>query len=512
MSVSWIEQHALRQPHNEALIDLETGHVLTYGELWARVRSIAYALQSSHDVVQGDRVAVLSRNDTRFFETMYACALLGAIVVPLNWRLTPSELGQIARDADPAVLIAESWACDAAAEIAADARASLALLGWSSERAGGDDFERLASADVPQDWTAPQVDEDEVWTIIYTSGTTGTPKGVQASHRNVLASIVGIVIAHGVGPDSRCLTVLPTFHVAGLNVFANPVLLMGGTVLVARTFDPAQALRLLRDELPAVTHFGGVPANYQFIEQLPNFTERPLRPFVGAIGGSPVPESLLASWRAHGAALSTVFGITEAGACVASVPSSVEDAGAGVVGIPVLHARCRIRGERGETLEAGQVGQLEVAGDVVTAGYWRNAEATAEACTADGWLRTGDAGSIDADGRVRLVDRWKDMYISGGENVYPAEVENVLAAHPGVAQVAVVGVPDATWGEVGIAYVMAAAGAACSTGELIGWCNERLARYKVPHTVVLVADLPRNATGKTLKGELRARAAQYVTP
>ena len=439
------------------------------------------------------------------FEVGYACALLGAVVVPLNWRLTAAELAAVTTDAEPAVLVHESASATVAAEVAAGA-AVPATVAWASEDGDDDGYELLATAEVPGGWTPEPVDEDAVWTIIYTSGTTGLPKGVQATHRGVLASMLGILVAHRVGADSRCLTVLPLFHVAGLNLFANPVLYAGGTVVVVRAFDPAQGLALLTDEATPVTHFCGVPANYQFMEQLPGFADAPLRPFVAVVGGSPVPQALVETWGRRGVALTTVFGITEAGACVTAMPPGQELSHNGTIGLPLLYARCRVRTADDRGAAPGETGELQIAGPLVTPGYWRNPTATAEAFTADGWLRTGDAASVTGDGHLVLVDRWKDMYISGGENVYPAEVENVLHAHLAVNQAAVVGAPHPRWGEAGVAFVVLARGAAAGPDELRDWCRERLAAYKVPARVLLVDELPRNATGKVLKGPLRESA------
>jgi fatty-acyl-CoA synthase len=501
---SWVQYHARHTPDRVALVDLHRGRTTTYAGLAARARSLAWSLAQHHGIGTGDRVAVLARNDTRVFEVLYACALLGAIAVPLNWRLTTTELTAITIDAQPAVLIHESWTEAVATEVAA-AAGVMWRVGWASD-AGDDDYEELATAPVAPTWTHAPVDEDAVWTIIYTSGTTGRPKGVQATHRNVLASMQGILVAHRVGADSRCLTVLPTFHVAGLNLHANPVLYAGGTVLVARTFEPAVALRLLTEADHPVTHFCGVPANYQFMQQLPEFADAPLRPFVAAVGGSPVPSALVSDWAARRVALTTVFGITEAGACVTTMPPNRQADHAGTIGLPVLHARCRVHTVDGRPAAPGETGELEIAGPLVTPGYWRKPSETTAAFTDDGWLRTGDAARVDDDGFLVLVDRWKDMYISGGENVYPAEVENVLHAHPAVSQAAVVGAPHARWGETGVAFVVLARDATTSPDELIVWCRDRLARYKVPTVVRLVDELPRNATGKILKAPLRAIA------
>jgi fatty-acyl-CoA synthase len=503
--VSWIDYHARRTPERVALVDLHRGRRLTYGELAARVRSVAWSLAERYGIAVGDRVAVLSRNDARVFEMLYACALLGAIAVPLNWRLAAAELTAVTCDADPAVLVHDNASAAVAAEVTVGARVPVTLA-WASEDGEPDEYELLAAAFVPRDWAAEPVDEDTVWTIIYTSGTTGLPKGVQATHRGVLASMLGILVAHRVGAESRCLTVLPTFHVAGLNLFANPVLYAGGTVLVARTFDPAQALALLTGTTAPVTHFCGVPASYQFMQQLPHFANAPLRPFTAAVGGSPVPSALIESWAACGIPLTTVFGITEAGACVTSTAPGREPARSGSIGLPLLYARVRVRTSDDRPAGPGETGELQLSGPLVTPGYWRRPDATAEAFTPDGWLHTGDAAATADDGQLVLVDRWKDMYISGGENVYPAEVENVLHAYPGVSQAAVVGTPHPRWGEAGIAFVVLGRESRVSEEELRAWCREHLAAYKVPVRVVLVEELPRNATGKVLKTSLRDMA------
>jgi fatty-acyl-CoA synthase len=505
--VSWIEQHAAHTPDRVAVVDLYRDRELTYAELASRVRSVAWSLTDRHGIGAGDRVAVLTRNDSRAFEVIYACALLGAIAVPLNWRLTPAELTAVSRDAEPAVLVHESWAAPVAAEVAA-AAAIPARLCWASEKGEEDGYEELATAAVPPQWAPADVDEDAVWTIIYTSGTTGLPKGVQATHRAWQASLLGILVGHRVSAESRCLTVLPLFHVAGLNLFAHPVLYTGGTVVVARTFDPAQALALLTDTKTPVTHFCGAPANYQFMEQLPEFGDAPLRPFAAIVGGAPVPKALVESWAKRGLALTAVYGITEAGACVTAMPPGRALDHNGTIGLPLLYSRCRVRTLQDRPAQPAETGELQLSGPLVTSGYWRNPAATTEAFTTDGWLRTGDAATLTQDGYLVLVDRWKDMYISGGENVYPAEVENALHEHPGVSQAAVVGMPHARWGEAGVAFVVAARGTTLTTEELIGWCRQRLAAYKVPVRALLVDELPRNATGKVLKAPLREAAGR----
>jgi fatty-acyl-CoA synthase len=275
------------------------------------------------------------------------------------------------------------------------------------------------------------------------------------------------------------------------------------SVSILQTLNATDPLDLLCDPELAVTHLCGVPANYQFMSALPHFEQAPLRPFLAAVGGSPVPGPLVGFWSSRGIPVMSVFGITEAGSTVITMPPDVVPSAATAVGVPVLHAECDIRDLSGQPLPTGEVGELWVRGPMLASGYWGRPEATREAITADGWLRTGDAALRDADGLVHIVDRWKDMYISGGENVYPAEIENVLYQHPAVAQAAVVGVPDPRWGEAGVAFVVRADGTSCDEDELKGWCRERLAAYKVPARIRFVTEMPRNATGKILKTALR---------
>ncbi|MHA6797393.1 AMP-binding protein (plasmid) [Pseudonocardia bannensis] len=503
---SWIDYHAARTPERTALVDLATGRRFSYADLAGRVKALAYHLADARGIGPGDRVAALTRNSSNVFEIQYACALIGAIFVPLNWRLTVSEIVAVCRDARPAVLLHESAVAAAAAAVSAEC-GQFPCLRWASEAGEDDEYEAALGRPAPAGWAPTPPDEDDPWTIIYTSGTTGLPKGVVRTHRNERATILGTIAAGEVTASSVCLTVLPTFHVAGLDLFANPALFLGGTVLVMRTFEPRQALQLLTDPAAGVTHLCGVPANYQFMSQLPEFADAPLRPFFGAVGGSPVPAALLELWAGRGVDLTTVFGITEAGSTViTTAPGPGLKAPRGAVGIPVMHAEVRIVDADGVPQPAGRIGELCVRGPAVTPGYWQRPDLTAQAIDGDGWLATGDAAYRDEDGVVVLVDRWKDMYISGGENVYPAEVENALYQHPAVAQAAVIGVPHERWGETGAAFVVLDRERTATAEELTGWCRERVAAFKVPGVVHLVDELPRNATGKILKNALRALA------
>jgi len=293
--------------------------------------------------------------------------------------------------------------------------------------------------------------------------------------------------------------------VAGLNLFANPTLFAGGTVLIMRDFDPRLALALLTREEDPVTHFCGVPANYQFMQALPQFAEAASPRLVAAVGGSPVPAALIEDWGRRGVTLRTIYGISEAGAVVTMTPPGEAATEPGDVGMPAWHLQCRVAID-GQVCPPGEAGELQIAGTSVTPGYWGRPEETAKAVSG-GWLHTGDVATITADGRVRIIDRIKDMYISGGENVYPAEIEDVLYQHPAVAEAAVVGVPDQRWGETGAAWLVLTAGTQVGAEDLRAWARTRLAAFKVPRDFHIVDALPRNATGKILKGELRRRSS-----
>ena len=489
---SWIGYHARVSPDKIAMRDLADGQLLSYAEFDERIGRVAGALRDAFGVGRGDRVAMLSRSCVRAFEIMYACARLGAIFVPLNVRLSDPELGVLIADAEPAVVTGEGEL------LASGVAAGIPALSWE----GGYE-QALASGVVPD---PVPLDADDPWVIIYTSGTTGLPKGVVVTHAGSAATMLASLIGGAVTAESVCITALAVWHVAGLNLFANPVLFAGGTVLVMRSFDPGRALDLLTRKRERVTHFCGVPAHYQFMRALPGFATASFRPFFAGVGGAPVPAALMRAWAERGVGLRAIYGISEAGSTVAMSPPDGTAAAPGDVGVPAWHLRCRVT-SGGRGCPPGEPGELEIAGASVTPGYWRRPEATARAIE-DGWLHTGDIAVIDADGRVRIVDRIKDMYISGGENVYPAEVEEVLCRHPAVAEVAIVGVADDRWGETGSAWVVPADGAQADPGDIWAWARARLAEFKVPRDIHVVGELPRNATGKVLKAELRRRAVR----
>ncbi|MEC9345859.1 MAG: long-chain fatty acid--CoA ligase [Pseudomonadota bacterium] len=496
----WLAHHAGFRGDNLALVDLASGRRFTYIEANRRAGRVAAWLRHELGVGRGDRVGVLVANTTDVLEVQFACAKLGAVFLPLNWRLTVPELTFIATDAAPKVLLHGPEFAEAATAVG-KAVGVAHVVGTAGD--GSDSAYERGIASHPDPEHMVDLVHDDLWTIMYTSGTTGLPKGAMITHGMTFWNTVNLGHPHRISPDSVQLTVLPLFHTGGLNCYTNPVLHAGGTVLVMKAFDPRACLALLDDAELGITHFFGVPANYQFMAQQPEFAKTDLsRIRTAGVGGAPVPVPLLEIWNARGLGLAQGFGMTETSPTVLVLDASDAMSKPGAAGKPALHNEVKIVDEDGNSLPAGQMGELWVKGPNITPGYWNRPEATASTIT-DGWLHTGDAARMDEDGYYYIVDRTKDMYISGGENVYPAEVENVIYRLDAIAEAAVIGLPDEKWGEIGCAVIVLKPGAELTPDDLVSHCRANLATFKVPRRVEFIKALPRNATGKVLKRELR---------
>jgi fatty-acyl-CoA synthase len=481
-------------PDSVAMEELATGRTFTYAELDDRVARAA-ALLLSRGVGAGDRVAILCRNRAAFFEALFACARIGAILVPLNWRMPLTELSGLVADSRPVLVL---HGVEDAATAAALALPAIGLDG---------DYEALVAAATPASGLRSEWPADGIWYLLYTSGTTGKPKGVIYTFRMALANYVNIGAAIGLSGGDTSLNFLPLFHTAGINLHTLPTLIAGGRVLIAPGFDPDQVVDLLKAR--RLDTFFGVPTVYQALLDHPGFAAAPLGHVRHwSCGGAALPQAL--AERARGAGLRTCagMGMTETGptAFLASPRDAWERPGS--VGKPQLLVSARIVDESGLDVEAGDVGELLFGGPGVTPGYWNDPEGTRAAFTADGWLRTGDLARRDADGFWYIAGRRKEMFVSGGENVYPAEVENVLAAHPAVTEAAVIAAPHPKWGEVGRAFIRAASGQPePAAPELEAFCRTRLAAYKIPKSFEFVPDFPRTAAGKVQKHLLAEAAA-----
>lgn len=527
----WMERRDAITPHRLAVVDGERR--VTYRDLARRVRGLAAGL-GSRGVGRGDRVAMLSHNRLEYLEMLFALARIGAILVPLNWRLTPPELAYQLGDSAPALLIADQEHEDLAGEALSAAGLDMELI------LTGGVYEDLVRTS-PAGGVVGRFDDPLI--IMYTSGTTGRPKGAVLTQGTQLWNSINIGTAIGLTYRDVTLTVLPMFHIGGLGLYALPALHVGSRVVIQRTFEPEETCRLLRDE--GVTAMFGVPTIYQVLLQTPAFREGDFRDVRFAVGGAPCPLPVLDEFEARGLLLQQGYGLTETAPTALIITPEDAFRKKGSAGQPAVHVEARIADGAGRLLPPGEIGEIWLRGPNLFSRYWRNPEATAEVFSppddpddaalpalevgiaapgpesaAEGrggvaalpdyrgwWFHSGDLGYADEEGFYYIVDRKKDMIISGGENIYPAEVEQVLYRHPAIADVAVIGVPDTRWGEVPMAVVVPRPGAAVTAEEIAAHCQGQLARYKIPRRVETVDVLPRNAAGKVLKRELRWRYA-----
>ena len=494
----WIAHHAAARGDRVAMVDLHTGRQFTYAAFHDRVGRLASGLRAAYGVDRGDRVGVLAHNSSDLCEMQFACGRLGAVFVPMNWRLTVPELTFIVGDCAPVLIIHDPEFQDAALALAERCGVRRLLSREPEDSA----YERLIASHA-NDVAPEPLTHDDTATILYTSGTTGHPKGARITHGMRFWQTINLTGPNRVTADSVTLITLPQFHVGGLDVYANPCFHFGGTTLIMRGYDPAETLRLLADPEAGVTLYIGAPAHFLFMAQLPAFETITFHDrLIACIAAAPVPLPQLRQWEARGLPLQQAWGMTETCGVGIALDPADRVRKAGSAGKPCLHIATRIVRVDGSDAPPGEMGELWVKGPSVTPGYWKNDEANRTAFT-DGWLRTGDAALTDEDGFYYIVDRWKDMYISGGENVYPAEVEEVLFRLEGVAEVAIIGVPDERWGEVGRAIISVRPGHTLTEADVMRHCDGNLARYKQPRSVVFVEALPRNATGKVHKPTLR---------
>jgi len=498
----WLTKRAEISPDKWAIEDVATGRRFTYAQFHERASRLAEFLRDEWAKRPGERVAILAPNCAEIFEALYACAKIGAILVPLNWRLALPELEYILRDADARALIYDPQFTEPARELGQ--RVGIPQRMVLGEEASEEKwaYEKALAQASGTPVVMPHRPLNDIWHILYTAGTTGRPKGVIQTFGMVFYNAINIGIAIDLTSQDVTLNALPTFHTGGLNLYPNPTFHVGGTAIIQRAFDPAETLRLLSER---ATAFFGVPAMYLFMSQHPDFEKYDLsRVRSWACGGAPMPVHLLEWYAQRGIIIQQGFGMTETGPTVFLIDREHALSKAGSVGKPQMHVAVRIVDREGRDVPPGEKGELLIKGPGVTPGYWQMPEVTAETIEA-GWLHSGDVACVDEDGYYYIVDRWKDMYISGGENVYPAEVENVIYQMEQVAEVAVIGVPDPRWGEVGRAIVVVKPGYTLTEEEVIRFCEGKIARYKIPKSVVFVDRLPRNPAGKVLKTELRQR-------
>lgn len=502
-----LAKRAAITPNKEAFVEWERDRRFTFSQLNERSNCIANSLLA-RGVAPGDRVATLLKNSIEFVETYFAVAKIGAVMVPVNWRLVPAEIAYILGDAGISALVFDSDFDAAVGELQSGARGDMPNKHWI--RCGdadqqvpewADNYETLLATGTREEPPVGAWDDDNLF-IMYTSGTTGHPKGAVHSHDGMLWSQLTSMATSDMRGDDRFLLALPMFHVGCLN----PVSLLvhrGGTGVIMRDLDMGEMFRAIDKE--QVSIFMAVPALLQFMLHAPEREQCDISSVRWiATGAAPVPVSLLDTWAELGVSIHQAYGLTES--CGPGTLLLPEDAAAkvGSCGRPQMHTEAKIVDGQGNTVAMGsdEPGELLLAGRHMMKGYWNKPDATAETLK-DGWLYTGDICTWDSEGFITICDRKKDMIISGGENIYPAELENVLAACPDVQEVAVIGVPSQKWGETPLALVVAAPGSSPDAASLKQWCRDHLAGYKVPQLYELVDALPRNPSGKLLKPQLR---------
>lgn len=491
-----VRVHGRDRPGAPALVVGD--RTITFGELDARSSRAAQAF-SSAGIGFGDRVAFVERNGAEFFDVVFGLAKLGAVAVPVNWRLAAPEIRHIVADCRAAAIVVGEEFFGHVEAIEAEISAAVIAIGSHDRWPDFDDWVATHPAVDPGVATGP----DDLVALMYTSGTTGLPKGVMLSNTNYRAKTAGVAGPWRFSADAVSLAVMPLFHMAGSG-WAFAGLWHGAPTVVLRDVDPAAILDAIATH--RVTNLLLVPAVIQVLLDTPGVTTcdfSHLRVLV--YGASPISDDvLIRGIERFGRVFAQVYGMTETTGSITQldgadhVPDRLRSCGK-----PYPWVAVRVVDRDGADAPPGTVGELWTRSAQNMLGYWNNPEATAATLTGDGWLKTGDAGYIDADGYVYLQDRIKDMIVSGGENVYPIEVENVLMTHPGVADVAVIGVPDDRWGEAVKAVVVPAPGASLDDAELIGYARARLGGFKLPKTVDFVAALPRTPSGKVLKRDLR---------
>ncbi|MCU1413030.1 MAG: p-hydroxycinnamoyl-CoA synthetase [Microbacteriaceae bacterium] len=482
---SWIERRRVKSATHAAVIYDES--VTTYAQLAERVNRLASGLRML-GVAKGDRVAYLGDNHPSFIETLFAVTTLGAVFVPLNTRLAPAELAYMIEDSNSRVLVHGSrfGAVDTAVKVQV-----------------GAELDTLVDSGDPVRIDI-EVSHDDPAVILYTSGTTGRPKGAVLSHGNLVWNAINTIVDYDLTSEDRALMISPLFHSASLGMGTLPSILKGATVVLEAAFDPARTLAQI--ERHRITYISGVPTTYQLLCEHPDWATTDLGSLrTITCGGSPVPMRVLEAYEQRGLAFTGGYGMTETGPGATSLQPDHSRDRAGSAGLPHFFTDVRIVDEAGRDTAAGEIGELQVRGPNVIMEYWHRPDASAEAFAPGGWFRSGDLGYTDDQGFVYISDRLKDMIISGGENIYAAEVELAIMQLADVSAVAVIAMPDEKWGEVPVAVLTVRDEAIVDEARLLEHLGPQLAKYKIPKRVIVVDELPRTASGKVRKADLRER-------
>lgn len=514
-AVDWLARRASLTPERVALVDtLNQGRVMTYRAWNEQANRTARFLREALGVQMGDRVAILALNSVEYLDLWFALGKLGAVLQNLNWRLAAPELQTIIENAAPTALVYGREFSDVVKTLRAQTPGVRHWVALEQPCAPADrrfsEREACSGADLPEigfDWEQP-------WVICYTGGTTDQPKGAILTHRAITANAVNTVVSWGLTADDVAILNAPLFHTGGLNVFTAPLVHVGGASVVCQGFNADQVFDLVARGVAGmqVTLYFGVPTMFITLQEHPCWEAADFSRLKLVIsGGAPCPLPVFERFWAKGVDFKTGYGLTEAGPNTFWLPKRDVRRKPGAVGFPLFHVQVKLVQPDGQRCGPQQPGELLVRGPHVCAGYWNNPAASAAAIDADGWLHTGDVAICDEEGYYTIVGRLKEMIISGGENIYPAEIESVACGHPAIVSAALIGVPDPHWGEVGrlIVVLRPEAVGPCVTGavawdekEFLDYLRVRLARYKVPKSVVVASQLPQTGAGKIDKKKL----------
>ncbi|MBI5928795.1 MAG: long-chain fatty acid--CoA ligase [Chloroflexi bacterium] len=502
----WLDRRAKFTPDHIALFNTQNQRDLTYFEWNIAANRTANFLRDSLGVCKGDRVAVYATNSLEYMDVWMACGKIGAILQNLNWRLTPAELEQLLADAAPTVLFYSDDFVHQVNQIRPNLSSVRSFVAFSTLAA--DSHCHISERDAYSDYCVADstLTPDDAWVICYTGGTTGLPKGAILTHGNMTWNAINTVSSWGLDQHDVAILNSPLFHTGALNVFTLPLISTGGKSILCSGFNADEVFDLI--EYSDVTLFFGVPTMFIMLQQHPRWASADFSRLKLVIsGGAPCPLPVFEAFWAKGVDFKTGYGLTEAGPNTFVLPQKDVRRKPGAVGFPLMHIDVRVVREDDSECEADEVGELVIRGPHVTPGYWNKPEETAKTIR-QGWLHTGDLANRDAEGYYKIMGRLKDMIISGGENVYPAEVESIMHGYAAVAEAALIGIPDEKWGEVGRAIVVVAAGQHFDEADFMNYLHQRLARYKVPKSVVVVEALPRTGPGKIDKKLLSEQYGQ----
>lgn len=485
----WIKKRAYQTPHKTALIQIETGEAWTYEQLIQHVNGWSTTFKNGQ-FQKGDRIAVLMENSIRSFAILFACRMNELIYVPLNHKLSNAELKGILDDCTPVRLI-----CDEVHEQRARQLMNNIIL--------------VSESKPEQNFVYEWHDEPNLpWLMIYTGGTTGKSKGVVLSYEAVTTNAINTIISWGLNDQDCTLNYMPLFHTGGINALALPILLAGGTVVIGQKFDPELAIRAVDEYKTTISLF--VPTMYQLMTDT-NYFHKSSFPTVKVFlsGGAPCPKTIYDRFKKRGLSFKEGYGLTEAGPNNFVIDAEVAMVKKGAIGKSMLFNEVQVINENGELCKQGEVGELCIKGSHVFLNYWNNDEETKKTFH-NGWLKTGDLARIDEEGDFYIVGRKKEMIITGGENVYPQEVEQCLISVPVVEEVSVIGVPDEKWGECVVAFIVSKQASAELEQILKATCKEHLANFKVPKRFYFIEELPKTVVGKINKQQLAEIAKEHI--